>query len=165
MAQLKCRIEYFSTENGLSHDVVTKILKDREGFMWFATWNGINRFDGYSFVSYKSSPGDNFELRSNRIEDIVEGDSNDLWLRGSDKQIYRFDKTTEQFLGVSRIINNGALKHISFQKIYAASDGSVWLTSVNEGVFNILSTGSGSKLKYTRFKKNQKTVIRCLQIV
>lgn len=156
MAQLKCRIEYFSTENGLSHDVVTKILKDREGFMWFATWNGINRFDGYSFVSYKSSPGDNFELRSNRIEDIVEGDSNDLWLRGSDKQIYRFDKTTEQFLGVSRIINNDALKHISFQKIYAASDGSVWLTSVNEGVFNILSTGSGSKLKYTRFKKNQK---------
>jgi ligand-binding sensor domain-containing protein len=55
--QPKCKVEYYSTEHGLSHQKVTTILKDREGFMWFGSWDGINRFDGHAFVSYKSSPG------------------------------------------------------------------------------------------------------------
>ncbi len=45
-AQIKCKIEHYSTEDGLSHDGVTTMLKDRDGFMWFGTWDGINRFDG-----------------------------------------------------------------------------------------------------------------------
>src|SRR5215207_8647514 len=70
-AQLKCKIEYFSTEDGLSHDAVTYLIKDREGFMWFSTWNGISRFDGHNFISYKSSPGDSSELKHDRIDVIA----------------------------------------------------------------------------------------------
>lgn len=48
-AQLKCNIVHYSTEDGLSHNRVMCILKDRDGFMWFGTWNGLNRFDGHNF--------------------------------------------------------------------------------------------------------------------
>src|SRR3954468_1085056 len=90
--QPQCKIEYYSTEQGLSHQRVNTIIKDREGFMWFGTWDGINRFDGHSFVSYKSSPGDTSKLVNDRVDQIVEDQSNHLWIQSYDKQVYRFDK-------------------------------------------------------------------------
>lgn len=74
LAQPKCKIEHYSTEDGLSHDIITCIFKDREGFMWFGTRNGINRFDGQRFITYKSSPGDKSYLKSHRIDQIMEDD-------------------------------------------------------------------------------------------
>ena len=79
-AQPRGKIEYYSTENGLSHQAVTCILKDREGFMWFGTWDGINRFDGHSFLSYKSLPGDLSQLGNGRIDQMVEDQADHLWI-------------------------------------------------------------------------------------
>src|SRR5829696_5628937 len=108
--QPKCKIEYYSTEQGLSHQRVTSILKDKEGFMWFGSWDGINRFDGHAFVSYKSSPGDSSQLTNDRIDQIVEDQSGHLWIKGYDNQIYRFDKKTERFLSLSKFLSYDAKK-------------------------------------------------------
>src|SRR5690606_12525490 len=66
------RFKTYSTENGLSHDGVSCILEDAEGFIWFGTWDGLNRYDGNKFIVYKSRPGDQSTLKSNKIRDIVE---------------------------------------------------------------------------------------------
>src|SRR5690349_21744071 len=134
-AQPKCKVEYYSTEQGLSHQAVTAIIKDRQGFIWFGSWNGINRFDGHSFKSYQSSPGDMAQLGNDRVDDIVEDQADHLWIQAYDKLIYRFDKKTEQFLPLATIINRGSKQKTRFSKILAASDGRVWLQSVNEGLF------------------------------
>ena len=147
-AQLKCKIEYFSTENGLSHDAVTHLIKDREGFMWFSTWNGINRFDGRNFISYKSSPGDSSELKHDRIDVVAEDGFNHLWLRGSDRNIYRFDKGTEQFLNVSTILQKEEKSRVEFGKILVLKDGTVLLISLESGLFHITSG-----TRFTAFKK------------
>ncbi|MEO7313166.1 MAG: two-component regulator propeller domain-containing protein [Chitinophagaceae bacterium] len=73
--QVKCKIEHYSTEDGLSHDAVTSILKSSDGFMWFGTWDGNCRFDGHNFFTYKSHPGDSSWLVSNRIDRMVEDQS------------------------------------------------------------------------------------------
>src|ERR1043165_9949876 len=83
-AQPKCKIEFYSPEQGLSHKAVTAIVKDGEGFMWFGSWDGINRFDGQKFVSYKSSPGDKSQLGNDRIERIVEDQSGYLRIQAPD---------------------------------------------------------------------------------
>src|SRR3712207_2733165 len=71
-AQIKSTITRYSTEDGLSHDGVLCILKDKEGFMWFGTWDGINKFDGQRFTSYKSFPGDSSILKNNKIRTLIE---------------------------------------------------------------------------------------------
>src|SRR5215213_10008755 len=86
--QPKCKVEYYSTEQGLSHQAVTDIIKDREGFMWFGSWDGINRFDGHNFVSYKSSPGDKSQLGNDRVDQIVEDQTDHLWIQAYDRQVY-----------------------------------------------------------------------------
>ena len=49
---------------------ITKMLQDKTGFMWISSWEGLTRFDGYHFVTFKSKAGDGSPLMSNRIRDI-----------------------------------------------------------------------------------------------
>ncbi len=133
--QPKCKVEFYSTEQGLSHQAVTAILKDHEGFMWFGSWDGISRFDGHAFVSYKSSPGDHSQLGNDRVDQIVEDQSGHLWIEAYDRQIYRFDKRTEQFQPLAPVIDTANKKNIAFTNILSAANGWVWLLSANDGIF------------------------------
>src|SRR4051794_12448898 len=144
-AQPRCKIEYYSTEQGLSHQRVTAMLKDKEGFMWFGSWDGINRFDGHSFVAFKSSPGDMSQLGNDRIDQIVEDQSGHLWIQSYDKQIYRFDKKTEHFVPLSTFIHFQGKSKVAFNKILAASNGFVWLQSVEDGIFCVPQNELGKR--------------------
>ncbi|MBE7171662.1 MAG: response regulator [Williamsia sp.] len=152
--QPKCKVEYYSTEQGLSHQAVTAMLKDREGFMWFGSWDGINRFDGHTFVSYKSLPGDHSQLGNDRIDQIVEDQSGHLWIQAYDRQIYRFDKKTERFLPLSVLIDTAGKdkQKVAFTRILAASNGWVWLLSADEGLFCV-PQDSLSRGRFIQYKK------------
>jgi len=145
-AQIKTKIEHYSAADGLSHDGVTTMLKDREGFMWFGTWDGINRFDGTNFVSYKTRPGDRSALKSNRIDNIVEDHDGYLWLGAYDNQIYRFDKRNGSFLAIADILEKHNLRDVLFSNIIPGRKGEVWLTTFNQGIFQILNSKSGVPL-------------------
>jgi signal transduction histidine kinase/ligand-binding sensor domain-containing protein/DNA-binding response OmpR family regulator len=135
--QIKCKIEHYSTEDGLSHNRIMCMIKDREGFMWFGTWDGLNRFDGHNFLVYKSRPGDTSSLRNNRIQDIVEDHSGYLWLQAYDNRIYRFDKKKEQFLAItSKPLLNNASQPL-YNKIILSKTGQIWLTTKSQGIFLI----------------------------
>ena len=53
----KLKFKRFDTMIGLSHGHVNVILKDRHGFIWFGTDEGLNKYDGYRFTVYKQDPG------------------------------------------------------------------------------------------------------------
>lgn len=151
-AQIKCKIENYSTEDGLSHDAIRDIIKDKEGFMWFATWDGINRFDGENFITYKATAGDNSSLSNNRIDLIKEDASGYIWIKVYDNQIYRFDKSTESFLSVANILGTNK---IEFDDIIPASNGNVWLTTIDKGVFLTQKKPDG-QIKVSHFKQDSK---------
>lgn len=150
VGQIKSEIERYSTGDGLSHNRILSIIKDREGFMWFGTWDGLNRFDGHNFVVYKSRPGDSSNLRSNRIQNIVEDYSGFLWLRTYDNRVYRFDKAKEEFLGI--IVKNPSSggKEIVYDRIVLSKAGHIWLTTKNQGIF-LISNPAALKPKIVRF--------------
>lgn len=131
-AQIKCKIESYSTEDGLSHDVIRDVIKGKDGFMWFATWDGINRFDGKNFITYKAAAGDHNNLGSNRIDVIKEDASGYIWLKAYDDQIYRFDKRTESFLSIPNLIGTNK---IEFDNIIPDNNGNVWLTTIKKGIY------------------------------
>ena len=53
-AQPICQVKHFSVSDGLAQGNVMSILQDHKGNLWFSTWDGINRFNGYSFKTYKA---------------------------------------------------------------------------------------------------------------
>jgi len=156
-AQLKSNIAHYSTEDGLSHDGVLCITQDRDGFMWFGTFDGLNRFDGTNFVVYKSRPGDNSNLRTNKIREIVEDSSGYLWVKTYDFKIYRFDKRTEQFLPVS----DGPFKsffkdQVIIHHMVPDPKNGVWLLTENQGLLYVANrpTEQPNILQFAKIQKN-----------
>ncbi len=100
------RFNHISTEQGLSQDIVTSIIQDKQGFMWFATEDGLNRYDGYSIKVYKHRPRDSTSIAANRYPFLfVDGDGS-LWA-SSTSVMSRYDPDRDAFTNV-RVSFNGS---------------------------------------------------------
>jgi len=88
--------ERISLEQGLSQSVVTCILQDHKGFMWFGTMDGLNKYDGYGFTIYKHDAQDANSLSDNSITALYEDRFGMLWI-GTRDGLNRFDRVTERF--------------------------------------------------------------------
>ncbi len=69
-------ITSYTTADGLAHNVVNRIVRDSRGFMWFATEEGLSRFDGYTFTNYGVEQG----LPHAKVTDLLETKSGELWV-------------------------------------------------------------------------------------
>lgn len=84
-----------TVSNGLAHNGVTSIHEDSRGFLWFGTYDGINRYDGYEVKTYKNTIDQNI-LTSNRVRVIDEDKKGNLWL-GTDQGITVYNSSQESF--------------------------------------------------------------------
>ncbi|MCB1677030.1 MAG: hypothetical protein KDI01_12125, partial [Halioglobus sp.] len=89
--------ERISEAQGLSRGTVYCLLQDRQGFMWFGTGGGLNRYDGYDFTVFLHDPSDPASLSHNWIVSLCEGDTGTLWVGTLGGGLNRFDHATERF--------------------------------------------------------------------
>ena len=74
------RFDHLSLEQGLSQSSVMDILQDRRGYVWLATEDGLDRYDGLSFKVYKHDPADAASLPSSFVWDVDEDAAGNLWV-------------------------------------------------------------------------------------
>lgn len=131
-SQPKCFFEHYGSEEGLPQHTVMSILQDKKGFMWFSTWNGLSKFDGYDFHNYKIQSGDLYHMRSDRIDFIGEDKYGYIWTLTYDNVPHRFDPRSETFMGLQSV---DKYKNFSFyaSKIIPFKSGRVWLISDKMG--------------------------------
>ena len=86
-------VQHYSIRDGLSQNTVMAILQDKQGFMWFGTWDGLNRFDGYTFTVYKAMKDGVKVSVNNRVEQIYEDEEERIWWMTYDGHYYRLDAT------------------------------------------------------------------------
>ena len=91
------RFERLTSGDGLSNEQVRAILQDHQGYMWFATSDGLNRYDGYNFMVFSHDVNDPTSLRHNNIETIFEDRLGVLWAGTRDGWLERYDRKTGQF--------------------------------------------------------------------
>lgn len=135
-AQPICQIQKFSIYNGLAQRTVTDIVQDPKGFIWFSTWNGLNKFDGYTFKNYKAYPGDGCTLTSNRLSGIVQNQHCDIWCLTYDGRVYLFDSRQEEFIDILLPIEEKNHETYTVQKVYALAKGISWIVCAH-GAFRI----------------------------
>lgn len=117
----KYSVTYFSTQNGVEDGLVNDIIQDHKGLLWFATWNGLYRFDGYNFKNYKSNMEDESGLTNDRLLSITEDKFGCIWVLCYDSTCYRFNPNKEIF---EPIVQEPSA---SFQSITVLPTGIVWL--------------------------------------
>lgn len=95
-AQPLCTVTRYDDDNGMIQCHVTQIMQDNNGMIWLATWNGLNRFDGYDFECFKPRVGDGTDMRTDRIRNIWPEKDNIIGCK-VDEQYYVFDTRTNKF--------------------------------------------------------------------
>ncbi|MBN2548806.1 MAG: response regulator [Anaerolineales bacterium] len=93
----KIRFEHLTPEMGLSQSVVTDILQDQQGFLWFATQDGLNRYDGYSFKVLTRDLENPNSLSDNSIISMSLDAAGKLWLGTNTAGLNHYDPQTETF--------------------------------------------------------------------
>src|SRR5258706_12630010 len=90
------RLERYNTESGLSQNLVYSIVQDKQGFLWFGTDEGLNRFDGYEFKTFRHSPQDSSTIADNSIHSLLFDHTGALWI-GTNNGISTYNPVTESF--------------------------------------------------------------------
>src|SRR4029453_5543946 len=128
------RFPHTPTRDGLSQGYVTALVQDRRGFMWLATRDGLNRYDGNTFVVYKHTPNDLESVSSNFIQDLLEDDQGCLWI-ATNNGLNRFDPRSER---VTRYLhdpkNPDTLGGSYVQTIAQDGRGHIWLGMLETGL-------------------------------
>lgn len=124
--------EHFNIDNGLSQNTVHCILQDRQGFMWFGTKDGLNRFDGKSFKIFKFS--ENKDLKDNVFRNIIQDFDDNIWV-GTDDGLYIYNPYTESLsrFNVKSDKNNPISGVIS--DLIIDNDGDIWISVEEKGVY------------------------------
>jgi len=89
-------VRYIGIEQGLSNNAVTSIFQDHYGFMWFGTYDGLNRYDGYGFKIFRSFINDSTSINDNHISVITEDANHRLWI-GSEKGLNIYNPVKSNF--------------------------------------------------------------------
>ncbi|WP_162339817.1 hybrid sensor histidine kinase/response regulator transcription factor [Cyclobacterium salsum] len=127
-AQSELSFEHLSEQDGLSHNRVLSIHQDKEGFIWFGTWEGLNRFDGYTFTVFQPDPDNALEtLSHNVISDIAEDKDGHLWLATRGGGLNHIDKITGK-VTTYLLDSIGDIYWNALGDIYDDSKGDFWIS-------------------------------------
>ncbi len=143
-AQIKdISFEHLTVDDGLSQNTILAIHQDKQGFLWFGTEDGLNRYDGYAFTVFKSNPADSTTLSNNFIRNFFEDHSGNLWL-GTLNGVSKFDLRTEKCQRYTyNPANQNSLSTAAVLSLLEDHRGMLWI-GTRKGGLNRLDPNTGS---------------------
>ncbi len=150
-------IRVYTTADGLAHNAVNKIVRDSRGFLWFATNDGLSRFDGYTFGNYSVEQG----LPHRRVMDLLETKRGELWVAtfgglvrfhpdgapGDDGGRSRAStRSPPMFSAVVPVNAGGDAGALAVISLLESRDGTIWCGTRN-GLYRLVRTGARSTLE------------------
>ena len=104
-AQYDSEFEKLTIKDGLSNNDIWQLIQDQYGFLWLATKDGLNVYDGYKFQIFKNSPDDSTSLPSNDCNTVLEDSEKIIWV-GTKDGLARYDRVNESFQNYQFTENN-----------------------------------------------------------
>jgi len=126
-------IEY-TTEKGLSLNSVNDLHFDKQGFLWVSTADGLQRFDGYRFQTFKHDPLDKKSLPENSVSVIYEDQTGNLWISHRTGICFK-PKGKNEFVDLS-----SAMSRFTFRYPLTCvneTDSTVWILNYPSGVYAV----------------------------
>ena len=148
------KFEHLGIREGLSHSNVRGILQDKEGFMWFATHDGLNKYDGYKFTVYKNIPNDENSLSHNNLWRILEDRRGNIWIATWGGGLDMFDPETEKFIHHRYDpYNANSVSDDFIYTLFEDHEGKIWI-GTNNGGLNVLDPITNKIIRYQFDKFN-----------
>ena len=129
------RFDRISLEKELSQSGVTCILQDHLGFLWFATMNGLVKYDGFTFTTYIPEADNPHSIGTRDLLDVLEDHLGNLWIATGNKGLIKFDRDQEKFTSYMHDENDpNSLIANSINTLYEDKTGILWIGMNDEGL-------------------------------
>jgi signal transduction histidine kinase/ligand-binding sensor domain-containing protein/DNA-binding response OmpR family regulator len=127
---------FHSTEQGLSSSLINQVYQDSKGYVWIATEDGLNRFDGTRFVIYRMREGDCGSLKNNYVRSLFEDSGGHLYV-GCIDGLMQYDRATDRFREIAMIGSGGARVFPHITCMIERKDGEIRVATSGLGLFSL----------------------------
>jgi len=129
------QFSHLDITNGLSNNQINCLYKDANGFMWFGTTTGLNRYDGYNFKVFKHEAGNSNSLIENNVSRIDEGPDNSMWIY-THSNISVYNSNTEAFSNdISQQLLHYKVLTDQLTAVKKDNEGNFWFLTNNKGIY------------------------------
>jgi len=131
------RFSQLDIGNGLSHNQVNCIFKDSQGFMWFGTASGLNRYDGYTFKVFRHDGNNKNSVTDDYINKIFEGPDKKLWISTRNGLCF-YDPDKEEFSSDMSLLSVPLKLPVypNVIKIVRTSNTDFWFLYPDSGIYS-----------------------------
>jgi signal transduction histidine kinase/ligand-binding sensor domain-containing protein/CheY-like chemotaxis protein len=148
-SQSTLNFDRIGIDQGLSSSIVTKIIQDKDGYMWIATRDGLNRYNGYFFQTYNYHSGDLTSLSGNLVYDVFEDRNGTIWAATSNG-VSRFNRLKNCFSQFRHSKDSSSLNSNEILSIAQDKDGGLWFATADAGL-NYCEDASADTLRFRHF--------------
>ena len=155
-AMPRITFSHIGIDQGLSQSSVFDVTQDRLGFMWMATADGLNRYDGYGFKTYHNLPHDRFSIGSDVIKTVITDRQGRLWV-GTNAGLSLYDDLHDRFFNfrADRKMSVSHIVELDNNKLLVCANGHLWVFDTIRKAFQksqIVSSPMGEVTTIDRFK-------------
>lgn len=127
--------KFYSTDKELSNSLINAVYQDRKGFIWIATENGLNKFDGTRFSIYRHKATDSASLKNNYVRTLFEDSRGNFWI-GCINGLQRYDRATDSFHELF-IPRKDGRKNPHITSIIERRNGDLWIATSGQGAISL----------------------------
>ncbi len=151
--QKRLKFEHITVEDGLAANRTWDVLQDSKGFMWFATSNGVNRYDGYNMkLIDRNETG---LLKANAVWSLMEDERGRLWIGANGGGLSRYDRATQSIQSFFETVRKGRIGGQTIRRIHASKQtpGLYWVAVHGRGLSRMTTSASGD-MEIVHFDKS-----------
>ncbi len=127
--------ERLSLEQGLSHNTVFSIVQDKNGFLWFGTQSGLNKYDGHSITVFRHEPNNSDSISSDNAGNLFVDRAGIIWIGTWGGGLNRFDPNTGQAITYLPDPDDpNSLTSDRVQSIFEDRAGNLWVGTAGDGL-------------------------------
>ncbi len=128
------KFHHIGTSEGLSQINVNCIIQDSRGFIWIATRNGLNRYDGYQFITYRNDSKDSTTLSNNMVTDLAEDADGNIWI-ATQWGLNRYNRNSGNFTRFMHYANDGhSLSDNIINRLQFDPQHNLWIATQSGGL-------------------------------
>lgn len=127
------QIKLFTSEDRLSNSLINQVYQDTRGYIWIATEDGLNRFDGIDFTVYRS---EETTLRNNYVHCVFEDNRGQLWV-GCMNGLQRYSREDDEFVDIPLLTSAGDTVAAHVTAIAQDDRGDIWIATSGRGLMRL----------------------------
>jgi len=132
------RFKHLTNNDGLSQNLVLSVVQDREGYMWFGTKDGLNKYDGYQFTVYQNESNNPNSISSNYITELFIDSNGKLWVGTENGIVNIYNSASQSFQRILLPIAQSKSKNSEvINSIAQDKNGDIWIGTIGNGIFKI----------------------------